>query len=273
MGVEVFRYDGKRALVVGGASGMGLATAKVAKDLGADVVVMDSRAVELDGLSVIEVDLRRRSSIDAALDRCGGPIHALFACAGVADGTPGLEQVNFIGHRHLIERAVNEGMMPKGSAIAMISSIGGGGWKKQLPLLFGFLDTPSFEAASQWILAHPGTATYQWSKEAICAYVARQAYPLLQKGIRINATMPGPTDTPLARADPEVWLGFGREFRKELGIEASSPEEQAYPLAFLCSDAARHINGISLVVDAGYVSAGITGTPLAGHGVETHRAV
>ena len=67
----------------------------------------------------------------------------------------------------------------------------------------------------------------------------RQAFRFLKQGIRINAICPGPTDTPLAQANKEMWLGFGADYRAEAGIEASTPLEQAYPLVFLCSDAAR----------------------------------
>jgi NAD(P)-dependent dehydrogenase (short-subunit alcohol dehydrogenase family) len=88
--------------------------------------------------------------------------------------------------------------------------------------------------------------------------VAREAFPLLKQGIRINAICPGPTDTPLAQANADMWLGFGADFREETGIEASTPLEQAYPLVFLCSDAAAAISGITLISDVGYVSSGIT---------------
>ena len=82
-----------------------------------------------------------------------------------------------------------------------------------------------------------------FSKQAICAYVAREAMPLLQQGIRINAICPGPTDTPLAQANKEMWLGFGADYRAAVGVEASTPLEQAYPLVFLCSEAARCDHG------------------------------
>jgi NAD(P)-dependent dehydrogenase (short-subunit alcohol dehydrogenase family) len=105
-------------------------------------------------------------------------------------------------------------------------------------------------------------------KQAMCAYVARQAHPLFKRGIRINAICPGPTDTPLAQANKEMWLGFGADYRGEVGTEPSTPLEQAYPLVFLCSDAAVAITGITLVTDEGYMSSGITGsfpaaTPIA----------
>jgi NAD(P)-dependent dehydrogenase (short-subunit alcohol dehydrogenase family) len=96
------------------------------------------------------------------------------------------------------------------------------------------------------------------SKQAICAYVAREAMRFLKQGIRINAICPGPTDTPLAQANKEMWLGFGSDYREEVGVDASSPLEQAYPLVFLCSDAAAGINGITMITDFGYFSAGMT---------------
>jgi len=256
---DAFRYDGKRALVVGGASGMGAATAKLLQDAGAEVVVMDFASVTLAGANAVRVDLADAASIDAAVDECGGPVDALFSCAGVADGTPGIERINFIGHRHLIDRLLAKNLLPSGSAIGFISSAAGLGWEANLPLLNELLDTPDFDAAVRWVEEH-GKADYMSMKQAICAYVARQAFPLLKQGIRINAICPGPTDTPLAQANKEMWLGFGADYRGEAGIEASTPLEQAYPLVFLCSEAASAMTGITLISDAGYMSSGITGS-------------
>ena len=148
-------------------------------------------------------------------------------------------------------------MLPRGSAIGFISSAAGLGWEANLPELKEFLDITDFDAASQWAQER-GKADYYNTKQMICAYVARQAMPILKQGIRINAICPGPTDTPLAQANKEMWLGFGADYREELGIEASAPIDQAYPLVFLCSDAAVAINGITLITDAGYMMSGIT---------------
>jgi NAD(P)-dependent dehydrogenase (short-subunit alcohol dehydrogenase family) len=254
---DAFRYDGKRVLVVGGASGMGAAVAEVVRDAGAEVIVMDFAEVTLPGVKSIHLNLSDAGSIDRAVDECGGPIHALFSCAGVADGTPGIEKINFIGHRRLIDRMIAGGQLPRGSAIGFISSAAGLGWEANLPLLNEYLAIADFDAASQWAIEH-GKADYYWSKQAVCAYVASQSMAFLKQGIRINATCPGPTDTPLAQANKEMWLGFGSDYRAELGIEAATPLEQAYPLVFLCSDAAVAISGITLVTDSGYFSAGQT---------------
>lgn len=254
---DAFGYTGKRVLVVGGATGMGAAVAQLAQDAGAEVVVMDIANGALAGAKTIYVNLADRASIDAAVEQCGGPIHALFSCAGVADGTPGIEKINFIGHRHLIERLLAGDMLPRGSAIGFISSAAGLGWEANIPQLKEYLATPDFDSAVRWVEEH-GKADYMFSKQAICAYVASQAFSLLKRGIRINAICPGPTDTPLAQANKETWLAFGADYRGELGIPASTPLDQAYPLVFLCSDAAVAVNGTILVTDAGYMSSGLT---------------
>lgn len=254
---DAFSYAGKRAVVVGGATGMGAAVAEVVKDGGAEVVVMDRADVGLDGVKVIRLDLADKASIDAAVAECGGPIDALFSCAGVADGTPGIERINFIGHRYMIDRLLERDLLPAGSAIGMISSAAGLGWETNLDLLLEFLDITDFDAATEWVTAHE-RATYMWSKQAINAYVAREGMKLLERGIRINAILPGPTNTPLARANADTWLSFGADYREVVGIDASTPLEQAYPLVYLCSDAAAGVAGITMITDAGFVGAGIT---------------
>ena len=82
--VDRLRYDGKRALVVGGATGMGAAAAKSAGELGAEVIVMDYAPVKYDVAKSIQVDLRDTASIDAALEQLDGPGHAVFSAAGIS---------------------------------------------------------------------------------------------------------------------------------------------------------------------------------------------
>ena len=259
MGAQAFRYDGKRVLVVGGATGMGRATAELLLDLGAQVVVMDFANIALDGVTKIALDLRDRKSIDAAIDECGGPLHAIFSCAGAADPTPGIERINFVGHRHLIDRAVARGYIGRGGAIGMIASSAGLGWEAQLELINTLLDIPDFDGAVERFDTHDNTKNYLFTKRVMSQYVARECVRFLNQGIRINAILPGPTDTPLAQANKEMWLDFGSDFRDAAGVGASTPAEQAHPLAFLCSDAASYINGATLITDAGWYAAGLSG--------------
>jgi NAD(P)-dependent dehydrogenase (short-subunit alcohol dehydrogenase family) len=256
---DAFRYDGKRVLVVGGATGMGAAAAELARDAGGQVVVMDFAEVTLDGVTPIHVNLSDRASIDKAMTEAGGPFDVLLSCAGVADGTPGIERINFVGHRYMIDQLISAGTLGRGSAIGFISSAAGLGWEANLPLIQEVLDIPDWDGAVAWFEKN-GKCDYMSTKQIICAYVAAQAFPLGKQGIRINAICPGPTETPLAVANKETWLGFGADFRGELGIEAATPLEQAYPLVFLCSDAASAVSGIIMITDSGYISSGLSGS-------------
>ena len=256
---DAFRYDGKRALVVGGATGMGAAAAQLVQDAGAEVVVMDFAEVTLPGAKAIHVNLSEKDSIDAAVDACGGTIDALFSCAGVADGTPGIERINFIGHRYLIDLLLARDMIPSGSAIGMISSAAGLGWEANLEQLKELLAIDDWDESVAWVERN-GKADYMSMKQAMCAYVASQAFPMLQRGIRINAICPGPTNTPLAQANAEVWLGFAADYRDDVGVEAHTPLDQAYALVFLCSEAGAAISGQTLVSDLGYLASGVTGS-------------
>ena len=90
-------------------------------------------AIPLD-LADTRVDRRgRRRRVD-------GPVDALFSCAGVADGTPGIEKINFLGHRYMIERLLEARPAPRGSAIGMISSAAGFGWEPNLETVHEYLD-------------------------------------------------------------------------------------------------------------------------------------
>jgi NAD(P)-dependent dehydrogenase (short-subunit alcohol dehydrogenase family) len=256
---DTFRFDGKRVLVVGGATGMGAAAVDVALAAGADVIVMDYAPVTADGVTAIQMNLAERESIDEALAAVDGPIDALMSCAGVADGTPGIERINFVGHRYLIDALFARDALPRGSAIGFISSAAGLGWESNLPLIKEYLAITDFDAAAAWARDN-GKADYMFSKQTICAYVACSAMEFLRRGVRINAICPGPTDTPLAQANRETWLGFGADYRAEVGVEASTSLEQAFPLVFLCSDAAAALTGQTIVTDAGYFAAAVTET-------------
>jgi NAD(P)-dependent dehydrogenase (short-subunit alcohol dehydrogenase family) len=259
-----FGYDGRRALVVGGATGMGAAAARTVAALGGDVIVMDIAPVQYDVTQSLDVDLRDRIALDAALEKIEPPIHAIFAAAGVADGTPGIMKVNFIAHRHIIESLMTRGALPQGAAVCMISSVAGLGWENRIPLLNEFLDTPDYEAADAWVQDHPGTDGYGFSKQAMNCYVARRSYSMLADGVRINAICPGPTDTPLARANADTWLAFAQDYRDATQTPFLVPDQMGNAMVFLNSPAASGINGTNLLVDAGHVMSSLTGAWEAG---------
>ena len=258
MGSEEFRFDGKRVLVVGGATGMGAAAAQLAAELGGEITVLDIEPIGYPTKASVQVDLSDRASVDAGLDRLDGKFDVVFSCAGIADG-PKVMKVNFISQRHIIDTLVADGRVGGGAAIGMISSIGGYAWQSNLAQCLDFLLNDTWEAMQRWVDDHEGTDSYVFSKQAMNAYVARQALEYAAKDMRINAIMPGGTDTPLARKNPDTWLPFQGDFREATGRSHLTPRQMGNALAFLCMGAASGINGASLVVDDGYMSAGITG--------------
>ncbi len=252
-------YEGKRALVVGGATGMGAAAAATLKDLGAHVTVMDVASVDHPVDRVITMDLRDPGSIDSALVELDDPVDAVFAAAGIADG-PDMMRANFIGHRHLIEQLMSRGRLPRGSAVCLISSVAGMGWENDLERVQDFLATTDYQAADDWVKAHEaeGFIHYGFAKQAINAYVAWQGYHFLKQGVRINAICPGPTDTPLARANADLWLSFGQDYRDELGLPPHSPEQMGNAMVLINSAAASGVSGVTLLVDSGHAMASVT---------------
>jgi NAD(P)-dependent dehydrogenase (short-subunit alcohol dehydrogenase family) len=254
--VDLLGYDGRRVLVVGGASGIGAAAVELALAAGAEVVVMDRTVVSRKGVTAIHLDLAEAASIDAALDACEGSVDAVLSCAGIADGA-GIERVNFVGQRYLVDRLLDAGALRRGSAVCLIASTAGLGWEQDFAELAELLDIRDFDAAATWMVDH-GKADYVGTKRAVCAYVARESFGLLQLGVRLNAICPGPTDTPLAQANS--WLDTGVDYRAAVDMPPATAAEQAYGLLVLCSPAASAIVGTTLVSDHGRAMAGLTGS-------------
>jgi NAD(P)-dependent dehydrogenase (short-subunit alcohol dehydrogenase family) len=254
-------YQNKRVIVSGCFSGMGEATARLLLELGAEVHGLDFKDSALDLASFTRVDLRDPASIEAAVDGIGGRVDALFNCAGLPQTAAPLDvmKVNFVGTRHLTDLVLP--LMPKGGAIVSVSSNGGLGWRARVPTLMELLKTTSFEAAVAWCEANQDTVRegYALSKEAVILWTMTASFQLINRGIRINCTTPGPTQTPMMSefesATPRAVLDAAmRPINRR-----STPDEQAGPLVFLNSDWASYINGVSLPVDGGFMAGIATG--------------
>src|ERR1700730_2175069 len=194
---DVLLYQDKRVVVTGCASGMGAATAAILAELGADVIGLDVRKTEAVA-RFIPVDLKSKDSIDDAVGEIGSPVDAIFSVAGLP-GAPFSDLdtvlVNFVGARHLIESLVPT--MPIGSAIVCVASNAGLGWQGKISELFPVTSTPDFHSARAWGEANPERILggYAPSKQLINAWVASRAVDLIKRGIRLNCTNPGPTNT------------------------------------------------------------------------------
>lgn len=256
-------YEGMRVVVAGGGgAGMGAATARLARELGAEVTVLDLRApAETTGISFLATDLSDPDGIDWAVEKIGAPVHALFNCQGVSGSRPDASselvmRVNFLGVRHLSEAVLP--LMPVGGAVATISSSGGMGWPRRLETIRELLAARSFEEGLEWVraqtaelLAVPFPNTYAFAKQAVIVWTMQRAVTAIAGGHRLNCTSPGSTRTPMAPEFPAE----GVEFTNRPSGRESSPEEQAWPLLFLNSEAASYVNGVNLAVDGGHSSA------------------
>jgi NAD(P)-dependent dehydrogenase (short-subunit alcohol dehydrogenase family) len=257
----MWRYDGRRAVVTGCASGIGEHVARQLTKLGADVVGLDKRRppFELNGFH--EVDLADPISIDRAVASVGGPVDALFNVAGVSSGIgdpPLVVTINFLGLRQVTEALIEK--MPAGSSVVSVSSLAAAAYRDHLGAVAPLLNTATMREGIDWCHGHPDALAgggYQLSKEAIILYTMRNAAPLGARGIRINCTGPGVTETPiLDQLRTAYGQGFLDDIPKPLG-RVSEPAEQAPVLLFLNSRAASYVTGQVLWVDGGNVGAAI----------------
>jgi len=245
-------YDGKRAIVTGGASGMGRATATALVAAGAEVHAWDVKPVEIDGLaSASRADLTDSDSIAAAFETITGPIDALFGCAGLPHTSPPMQivEVSWLGTREVIDRALER--MDAGGTIVTVSSIASMGWRFRTDVLKELVAIADRDKARAWIESHPEQLGdgYCLAKECVVVHTVERSVDLAGRGIRINCTSPGDTETGMSAAfvehfGEEAWASLPRPLGR-----MAKPEEQAAVLLFLNSSAASYIAGANLVVD------------------------
>jgi len=251
-----FTLDGKRALVTGGASGIGSTTAGILADLGArvaladlDITGLEVRAGELGGCPVFRCDVSDEESAEStvreAADVLGG-LDIVVNSAGLVDEVKyALERemgpwqrildVNFKGTFQIC-RAAARIMVPNASgSIVNIASVNGpGGW--------------------------PRRTAYGPSKAAIVALTKELACEWGPHGVRVNAVGPGYVATPMiagliedGKIDTDRING-----RTPLG-RLATPEDIGQAIAFLASDWASYITGETLFVDGGWMAYGGAG--------------
>lgn len=254
--MDFLRYKNKRVIVSGCFSGMGEATARLLVQLGAEVHGIDYKQTALDLVSFNAVDLRDPAMIDAAIEKIGGRVDALFNCAGLPQTAPPLDvmKVNYIGTRYLTERVIP--LINSGGAIATISSTGGLGWSRHVPLLRELIASDNYQDAIAWCEAHLDDVKegYTFSKEAIIVWTMLASQRLIKEGIRINCTLPGPTQTPMMKHFEAATEASILDNATQPINRRSTPEEQAAALIFLNSDVASYINGVAFPVDGGFLS-------------------
>ncbi len=198
---ELWRYDGRRVVVTGCASGIGAHVVRQLTELGADVVGLDKHPPSTDIAEFHVVDLTDPASIDRAVASVGSEVDALFNIAGVSSGIGDpllVVTINFLGLRHVTEAVLEK--MPPGSSIVSVSSLAAAGYREHQQVVGGLLNTRTMPEGIEWCHRHPDALAdggYRLSKEAIILYTMRNTAALGARGIRINCTGPGVTETPI----------------------------------------------------------------------------
>ena len=244
------KLEGKIALITGGNSGIGLATAKQFVDEGAYVFVTGRRAPELAaavkeiGRNVTGVhgDVSNLSDLDrlfAQIEREKGQLDIVFANAGVAKyasfGTiteefyDSIFNINVKGLLFTVQKALP--LLPDGASIILNASI----------------------VASK---GFSSTSVYSASKAAVRSFARTWTTDLKERRIRVNAVSPGSTDTP-GLSELFASTETGQQRLKMISNTVplgrlGTPKEIAKAVVFLASDDSSYITGTELFVDGGF---------------------
>lgn len=257
---DYFGYKNKICVVTGAASGIGKATAELLIELNAEVYALDITKVELQGVKkFIEVDLTNKESINRAMEQIPSHIDSFFGVAGLSGAKTNYYKtftVNYIANKYITEEYLKN-RMSYGSTIAYVTSTGGLYWDKYENEFEKFTNAKTWEEMIDVLHSQAkedtlGIMAYPLSKRALNYYMAKLAIELGPKKIRVNALLPGSTNTGMKK-EFEVEAGGIDALIAETGTakRLATPEEMAKPLIFLNSDMATFITGLPLIVDAG----------------------
>jgi 2-hydroxycyclohexanecarboxyl-CoA dehydrogenase len=240
------RLEGKKALVTGGASGIGAAIARRLAAEGADVTIGDLNlegatevAGEISGLS-IELDVTDLGSAQAAVDSAGPPLDILVNNAGT-DEFGFFAQTTQEQWRKVVDVNLYGVLNCTYAALPGMQEAG-----------YGRIVNIASEAGR---VGSKGSAVYSAAKAGVIGFTKVMAREGARFGITANAIAPGPIETPLLMQAKE----FGEIGEKiietmkagtQLG-RLGQPDEVAAAVAFLASDDASYVTGETLGVSGG----------------------
>lgn len=250
---------GKTIVVTGVSSGIGLRTAELAGQMGAEVIGIDRVKPPRMFGQFLEGDLGTPEGVEDIAAVLPHRLDALCNVAGVSGQTGAAHTlaVNFFGLR-----ALSEALAPKlreGGSVVNVASIAGFGWRANLDRAKAVAATQGFPDPAAVVAEYgiPNEAGYPISKEILLVWTMMAAHQaqFKSRGIRVNAVSPGPVETPILKQFRSV-LGDARVNSDIDRVgRAGTAADIAPPVLFLCSDAARWINGTNIAADGGLEAA------------------
>jgi NAD(P)-dependent dehydrogenase (short-subunit alcohol dehydrogenase family) len=245
------KLEGKIALVTGGNSGIGLATAKRFVAEGAKVIITGRRKENLDAavkeigsnVTAIQADASKLEDIDrvyAEIKKQFGRVDVLFVNAGVGEFAP----IDKVTEEHYDKIM---GINLKGVFFTV---------QKALPLIPAG-GTIVLNASIVSVKGMPAFGVYSATKAAVRSFARTWTNELKDRQIRVNVVSPGPIDTPgvdglVQDAEQAKELKAGLASQVPLG-RLGEPDEIAKVVVFLASDDASYVAGVELFVDGGMV--------------------
>jgi NAD(P)-dependent dehydrogenase (short-subunit alcohol dehydrogenase family) len=230
---------GKVAIVTGGASGIGLATAKLLRERGATVYIWDLQpALEDTGIPALQIDICNNAQIENAARRLAR-VDILVHSAGVQTYGTALSTSDEIWEKTMavnvtaafkVTRALLPLMLTQGGSIVMVGSV-------------------------QSVGAVANSAAYVTSKHAILGLTRSIALDYAKSGIRANCVCPGAIDTPMLRHSAELTGDPKGTLEACANVHPigrlGQPEDIARVIAFLASDDADFVTGTAFLADGG----------------------
>ncbi len=241
-----FSLDGKTILITGAASGIGKATALQCVEMGAKVVLLD---LNEKGLNATKAEMQEGSAIVFALNLTdfdalretvskfpkldgiasnAGIFYSMMAKLSDKNDMEKIFQINTFSHINLVQQLMEQKKVNKGASIVFTSSMSG--------VFCGAV----------------GGSLYGATKSALAGYAKALAIELAPRGIRVNTIHPGMVNTPLIHS-VALSQDVLDEDKKNYPLgRYGEPEEIAYSIVYLLSDATKWMTGTQLLIDGGF---------------------